>query len=513
MKDRNIFLLVCFILGSIAPVFANKPNVLLIYTDDHRYTGVHALGGQELRTPHLDRLAGEGIAFTRTYLQGSFSGATCIPSRACLLSGRSLFQLKALGRNMPEEHVTIGEAFQRAGYHSHIVGKWHQDNASLARSFDSGEKIMGRGVYLTDHFRMPYWDWDPSGKFSKEDAYLLEYNPEREFMIDPRPLTKDDKRGPTGTEKDGPHSSEVFAYNAKEFISNYDSEKPFFMYLAFHAPHDPRHVPQAYKDMYPEDEIELTPSYMPQHPFDNGHMVLRDEKLAPWPRTPAIARKELSDYYAIITHLDEQIGRVIQSLKDSGQWENTIVVMAGDSGLAVGNHGLLGKQSVYDEDGLHVPFILSGGPVQDKGLRVDALAYIHDIYPTICELAGIDTPESVKGKSLVPVLKGEVDEIREYTYHAYMQYQRAYRIGDYKLIEYVRGPGANKNLPEQLNGSRVTQLFNYKKDPWEIHNLAVFPEYWKLVDEMREEMKVIAETEDDNKEAVDYGWDFWDYYN
>jgi arylsulfatase A-like enzyme len=498
--------------GQIA-AFAAKPNVLLIYTDDHRYSGVHALAGEPVMTPSLDRLVDEGITFTRTYLQGSFHPATCVPSRACLLSGRSLFQLDALGRIMPVEHVTIGETFKQAGYKTHIVGKWHQDRASLSRSFDSGDTLMSLGVYLTDHFRMPYWDWDPTSGFAKEDAYLLFYNPERENTIEKRSLTDDDKRGPAGTEKDGPHSSEVFADSATNFISNYNSEEPFFMYLAFHAPHDPRHVPQTYKDLYPEDEIELNPSYMPQHSFDNGQMVIRDEALAPWPRSPEIARKELSDYYAIITHLDEQIGRVIQALKKSGQWTNTLVVMAGDSGLAVGNHGLLGKQNVYDEDGLHVPFIISGGAVQDKGRRIDALAYIHDIYPTICDLAGVNKPESVSGESLVGVINGEADQIRDHTYHAYRQYQRAYRKGDYKLIEYVRAPGGNRKVPGQLDGSRVTQLFNYTKDPWEINDLAVFPEYRELVDAMREEMKVVAESEGDNTKSVGYNLDFWDSYN
>ena len=105
---------------------------------------------------------------------------------------------------------------------------------------------------------------------------------------------------------------------------------------------------------------------MPQHPFDNGHIVLRDELLADWPRTPEIAKKHLSDYYAIITHLDAQIGRVISALKERGSYENTLIVMAGDSGLGVGNHGLLGKQNIYDEDGVHVPFIISGGWLEER---------------------------------------------------------------------------------------------------------------------------------------------------
>ena len=489
-----------------------KPNVVLIYTDDHRYTGVHALGKQAVRTPNLDKLADYGIAFTKAYLMGSFSGATCIPSRAMLHTGRNLFQLDGIGHTIPTNHTTIGEAFMNAGYHAQFVGKWHQDFNSLARSFHTGEKVSGKPRYLTDQYRMPYSDWQADGNYKPEDCYLLQYDDQENVIR--RALTKEDKRGPTGTEKTGPHVSAVLADEAAGFIREYDKKQPFFMYLAFPTPHDPRQAPQKYKDMYPEDEIDLPPSYMPQHPFDNGHIVLRDELLAEWPRTMQIAKQHLSDYYAIITHLDAQIGRVIEALKEKGLYENTIIIMAGDSGLAVGNHGLLGKQSIYDEDGVHVPFIISGGLVkkQDQGRRIDALCYIQDIMPTVCDLAGIPTPKTVSGKSLVPVINGEVEKIRDYTYHAYRQHQRAYRKGDFKLIEYVRAPDSHKNRGDFVAGSRVTQLFNVSKDPWETFNLADFPEYQEMVFSMRAEMKEKAIELGDEADGKRTMVDFWDYY-
>ena len=411
---------------------AKKPNVLVIYTDDHRYSGIHALGNMQVKTPNMDHLAENGIVFTHAYLQGAFTGATCVPSRAMLHSGRDLFKLDGNGFNLKPDVVTMGQAFKEAGYYSFHIGKWHQDFNALQRSFNGGEKIMGKPRYLTDHYRMPFSDWDPTGKYKPENCYLLEYD--EKGNVKRRALTKDDKRGPTGTEKTGPHSSEVFADEASKFFENYNKEEPFFMYLAFHAPHDPRQAPKKYKKMYPAKKIELTPSYMSQHPFDNGHLFLRDEQLASWPRTPEIAKEELSDYYAIISHLDAQIGRVVKSLKESGLYENTIIILAGDSGLGVGNHGLLGKQNIYDEDGVHVPFIISGGKAPEKGKRLDALCYIHDIMPTACDLAGIDIPETVNGKSMVPVITAEKVQIRDHTYHAYREYQRALRKGDFKLI-------------------------------------------------------------------------------
>lgn len=512
---KKIVLISLFALTAVFQLRAQtstKPNVLIIYTDDHRYTGVHALGGQAVKTPHLDKLAENGIAFTRTYLMGSFSGATCIPSRAMLLTGRSLFKLDGIGANIPADHTTMGEAFMNAGYYSHHTGKWHQDFQSLARSFNSGEKVVGKPRYLTDQFRMPFSDWQADGNYPPENCYLLEFDESGQTVR--RPLTNEDKRGPTGTENTGPHVSEVLAEEAAAFMEEYDNNQPFFMYLAFPTPHDPRQAPQKYHDMYPVDEMELSPSYLPQHPFDNGHIVLRDELLAEWPRTPQIAKQQLSDYYAIITHLDAQIGRVITALKEQGLYENTIIVMAGDSGLGVGNHGLLGKQNVYDEDGIHSPFIISGGLVSeaDKGRRIDALCYLHDIMPTVCELAEIPIPETVLGKSLLPVINGEGKHIRNYTYHAYRQHQRAFRKGEFKLIEYVRAPDHTRKGDKFVAGSRVTQLFDIAKDPWETVNLADFPKYQETVSSMREEMKAKSVELGDQADGKRTKVDFWEYY-
>jgi len=490
---------------------SGRPNVLLIYTDDHRFSGVHALGGEPVQTPNLDRLAADGVVFTHAYLMGSFVGATCIPSRASLQTGRSLFQLQGNGSVIPPANTTLGEAFHQAGYQTHIIGKWHQDKASLSRSFESGETIMGLGAYLVDHYRMPLWDWDETGKYMRESAYLLEYDQNGKTVR--RPLSSADKQGPIGTERTGPHTSKIYADSAVHFLRTHDRQRPFFVYLAFHAPHDPRQSPQKYRDLYPPDKIKLPPSYLPQHPFDNGHMVLRDEELAPWPRTPEVARQQLADYYAAISYLDGQIGRVIAELKATGQYTNTLIVMAGDSGLAVGCHGLMGKQNIYDEDGIHVPLIFSGGVIKEHHRKEPALCYLHDIFPTVCDLAGVPIPKSVTGVSLAPVITQRTAPPRESTYHAYTQFQRAYRKGDYKLIEYVRAPGRQGKQPVRVSGSRVTQLFNYATDPWETADLSFRPEYQERIDELRHEMRAAAKALDDRPESVGQEFDFWDYYD
>ena len=173
----------------------------------------------------------------------------------------------------------------------------------------------------------------------------------------------------------------------------------------------------------------------------------------------------------------------------------------------------MGKQNVYDEDGIHVPFILSGKLIPDHGRVIDAFCYIHDIFPTICDLAGIPIPASVSGKSMVPVIKADTMQVRDYTYHAYLQYQRAYRKGDFKLIEYVKTPDTDNKGKIEIRGSRVTQLFNIKNDKWELNNLSFLPEYKDLISTMQIEMRQKAVKLGDNKKNAGINDDFWDYYD
>ncbi len=490
-----------------------KPNVVLIYTDDHRYSGVHACAGEDVITPNLDKLAAEGVLFTNAYLQGAFVGATSVASRAMLLTGRNLFDINAMGHMIPKDHTTIGESFMAAGYHAHHVGKWHQDHKSLSRSYNTGSRVVGTPAYLVDQFRMPFVDWNSEGKLLRSDCYLLEYD--KKGKVIKRPLADTDKGGPTADENHAPHVSEVLADDAIAYIKGYDKEKPMYMYFALPCPHDPRQAPKKYRDMYPNDKITLPPSYMDLHPFDNGHQILRDEELAPFPRTEEIAKQHLGDYYAIITHLDEQIGRVIAQLKKSGMYDNTIIVMAGDSGLAVGCHGLIGKQNVYNEDGTHIPFILSGGALDKsfRGRREEALCYVHDIMPTILDVAGVNAPKSVTGKSLKPVLEGKKKSINNYIYNAYYQFQRAYIKDDFKLIEYVKADGYDKQQGNYVAGSRVTQLFNLKDDPWECHNLAYLPQHKERLVKMRQEMRQAAMELGDYADGKRIKFDFWHYYD
>ncbi|MFQ5808063.1 MAG: sulfatase-like hydrolase/transferase [Armatimonadota bacterium] len=433
-----------------------RPNVLFLFADDQRFDTINALGNADVITPTLDALAERGTALPHAHIMGSTLGAVCVCSRASLITGRGLFRAGELPlRGGPEalEGLAIWpEVMQHAGYATFGTGKWHNAVEAYARGFTHGGNIFFGG--MSNHLEVPIHDFNPAGEYPKEASY-------------------------TG----GKFSSELFSDAAVEFLSSYTGEEPFFMYVSFTAPHDPRMAPKEYADRYKPDALPVPENFMPEHPFDNGEMRIRDEKLAPWPRTPEIVREHLAAYYAMITHLDAQMGRVLRTLEETGHGDDTIVIFAGDNGLAVGQHGLMGKQSLY-EHSVRVPLIISG-PGIPAGERRDGLCYLHDVFPTVCELAHIAVPESVDSRSLVPLITGSEGKLRDSVYGAYKGIHRMVRDDRHKLIEY------------SVKGTRTTQLFDLSADPWEINNLADDPEHAAHVARLREELGKWQKAEDD----------------
>jgi arylsulfatase A-like enzyme len=197
--------------------------------------------------------------------------------------------------------------------------------------------------------------------------------------------------------------------------------------------------------MYSRESVSLPPNYLPEHPFDNGELKVRDEMLLPHPRTREAVRDDLAAYYGMVSEVDAQIGRVVAALEAAGELDNTILVFAGDNGLAVGSHGLLGKQNLYDHS-MRVPLVIRG-PGIPRGERRDALVYLYDLFSTIADVAGVDAPESVEGESLVPVFQNSKDGVRESVFYAYRDLQRGVRTNDdWKLIRYNVGGSTTVQL-------------------------------------------------------------------
>ena len=276
----------------------------------------------------------------------------CVPSRAMLMSGKTWFHVDTASLKGAK---LLPELLQENGYVTFGTGKWHNGQASWLRAFQHGKTVMFGG--MSDHTKVPVRDLGPDGKLTAER---------------------------TGEK----FSSELFADAAIEFLRSHDGKKPFFAYVAFTAPHDPRMPPLPFREMYYRNLPPLPANFLPQLPFDNGMMKGgRDENLAAWPRTEAVIRDQLAEYYGMITHLDEQIGRILDALKQTGQADNTIIIYAADNGLALGSHGLLGKQSVF-EHSMRVPLIFVG-PGIPQGKSTQAFTYLLDIFPTLCDVIGI----------------------------------------------------------------------------------------------------------------------------
>ena len=431
--------------GKTKPDNRTRPNILFLFTDDQRFDTIRALGNTEIKTPAMDELVSRGMVFSNAYIMGAFSAAVCMPSRAMLMTGRHLFHVPGNGSSIPADFAVMPETLRQNGYHTWQAGKWHNGREAFARSFDDSGHIMFGG--MSDHYDIPTYDFDPSGQYENNRGYHAQ----------------------------GRHSSTLYANDAISFLGSYHGDDPFFMFVSFQAPHDPRNMPDEYRAMYDPDLIPLPDNFMTEHPFDNGELDVRDENLAAHPRVPSEIRQNIADYYAMITHLDAEIGRVIQALRDSGRFDNTVIILAGDNGLAVGQHGLLGKQNLYDHS-LHVPFIMAG-PGITPGMKSDTLCYLYDIFPTICDMLDIGIPGTVDGISLAPVLGGGSIEGRESLYFAYKNFQRALRTDRWKLILY------------NVDGARHTQLFDLQNDPRETENLADSGEHRQIVKDMTVRLK------------------------
>ena len=435
-----------------------KPNILFIFADDQAFDTINALGYDDVKTPNLDRLVCNGVTFTHAYNMGAWHGAVCVASRTMLNTGRFLWEAKNLEPNLKNEQNggrLWSQYMKGAGYDTYMSGKWHVKDINPADIFDFVRDVRPG---------MP--NQTPEG-----------YNRPPEDRQDPwKPWDKTRE----GYWKGGKHWSEVLGDNALDFIGRAaESENPFFMYLAFNAPHDPRQSPKEYVDKYPLEEVKVPENYLPDYPFKEDIGCgedLRDEQLAPFPRTEYAVKVHRQEYYAIITHMDAQVGRILDALEESGKADNTYVFFTADHGLAVGRHGLLGKQNMYDHS-VRVPLMITGPRIK-KGSRIDAPVYLQDIMPSSLELAGVDKPEHVRFRSLFPLIKGERERNYSQIYGGYRHLQRMVCDGEYKLIYY---PQIDKTI-----------LYNLKKDPLEKKDLAADPQYAEKIAALKAELIKLA---------------------
>ncbi|HID23384.1 MAG TPA: DUF4976 domain-containing protein [Planctomycetaceae bacterium] len=417
----------------------NRPNILLIVSDDQRPDTVHALGNPIIRTPHLDRLVRNGTVFTRAVSPNPI----CTPARAEIMTGCCGFRngVTGFGGRIRADVALWASTFRQAGYHTWYVGKWHNDGRPSRRGYEESDGLFSGGGAQWPMTHPVDWRGRPVTGYR---GWVFQTDEGRKFPEKGVGLT--------------PNISERFAEAAIRFIRR-ETHRPFFLHVNFTAPHDPLLWPSGFENAYQAADIPVPPNFLPEHPFDHGNLRGRDERLFGFPRTPQEVREELAVYYAVISHLDAQIGRIVRALADTGRQDNTLIIFTSDQGVAIGSHGLRGKQNMYEHT-VGVPLVLSG-PGIPKGRRCAAQCYLRDLFPTACELAGLPIPASVQGKSLVPVLRGEQQRLYRYVFAYFRSCQRMIRTDRWKWIRY---PEVGRE-----------QLFDLLADPFERRDLSADP--------------------------------------
>lgn len=405
---------------------AAPPNVLLVYTDDQRADTIAALGNKDVDTPTLDALVGRGFTFTNAYCQGGQSAAVCVPSRVMLLTGKSTFRTPDY-KAKAYDRPTLGRAFRAAGFATLCVSK-------------PGNSFRPAHDHFETTVHVPHVGADTNKRGA--DAVL-------------------------------------------DWLATRDAAKPFFVYYAPSMPHDPRTAEEKFHRRYDPATLTLPANFMAESPLDIGVRDIRDEKLAAYPRVEKEMRQHLADYYACISSLDHHLGRILAALKAAKQLDHTVVIFSSDQGLAVGGrHGLMGKQNLYEH--FKSPLVVAGPGVPPG--KSDALVYLHDLFPTACDLAGVAVPAECDGASLKPVLTGKKAAVRDALFAVYTGTQRMARDGRWKLLWY---PKLGR-----------FQLFDLTTDPDELTNLAAAKDHADRLAAMKKLMREQQEFFGDTAERV-----------
>lgn len=433
-----------------------RPNIIFIITDQQRFDTLAAWGYPHMLTPHMDRLAAEGVSFRQAYCPG----ATCIASRAAIFTGMYPHTTGVYTFQPWAEHRNWVQDLADAGYRCVNMGKMHFSPRDVPGGFH--ERVIVENPTNRDQASgRPDDDWGRYLQF-----HGLE-RPNDRHLSDPDWLKK--FQGVPWHHEERFHSDVFIGDSAVTWIQNYRGPEPFFLQVGFTGPHEPwdplpRHV-EAYQDrplpprIMREGELEEKP---PQHrAHQQFHANARHESRID------IGNASESDiehmrrhYYAKITTVDEQLGRVLAALEDRGWLEDSLLIFCSDHGELLGDHNLAYKWLMYDPI-VHVPLIIRR-PGQAKADQVDALVSLLDLGPTVLEAAGVAIPDYMEGRSLQPYLRGESIAPRRFVF-CEDNYQVMMRSRTHKLVYYI--------------GQDSGEFYDLQNDPDELWNRWGDPAY------------------------------------
>jgi iduronate 2-sulfatase len=426
-----------------------KPNILFIAVDDLR-PELNFYGESHIKSPYMDRLAEESMVFKRAYCNIPVCGA----SRASLLTGARPTRFRFLDYNASKDEdmpyaVSLPMHFKKNGYNTISNGKvyHHRKDDSLS------------------------WNeiWWPDGNWR-------DYQTQENIELDLLPGKNGKPYEIADVEDDAYWDGRIANKGIEDLRKLKDSDGPFFLALGFVKPHLPFNAPRKYWDMYDYDNITLPPSYIqpettPSVAFHN-YGELRSYATVPesGPLSDGMARKLIHGYYATVSYVDAQIGRVLNELEDLGLADNTIVVLWGDHGYFLGEQMLWCKHSTF-EKALRSPLAIKV-PGKTQGAATDAIVEFIDIYPTLCDLANLEKPEHLEGESLVPVLEGG-------------QIQKDYAVAKFlNAVCLIEGSFFYTEWTNDEGWAWARMLFNHDNDPMELNNLAEKDEYQHIVTRM-----------------------------
>ncbi|WP_258103410.1 sulfatase [Marinoscillum sp. MHG1-6] len=466
------------------------PNIVFIISDQHKKDQTGAYGSKTSITPNIDQLAKTGVTFQNCYTPAP----VCAPARAALITGMYPYANEAIYHKAPvkmpngkiknvgsgylretgyaEGIVTMAESLKTVGYRTAAPGKMHV-HGELQKNVDEDHR---QGNYMGfDEISARYYTYFPGGHYEDlvgTDAYQRYRQFEKYRDVYPKgPMHLNQEYVPTLVENEEDIFDMVVARGAVDFIKrSSNKESPFFIHVGFEKPHAPFTTTQKYLDLHDPDSYELPET------FDDWYSKGKYPWVPNWihsgiPKNLDEAQNVMAAYNACITEMDDMVGRVVQALKDNGEYENTIIIYTTDHGEHLFEHGLRGKHCMYEE-AVNIPFIVSFPKLFKQGVMVNSLVSLIDVYPTLCELAGAEIPETVQGKSLIPILT-KAQEFEDRVVFS------EFRGADYELIPKVR------NVPSRMlrtgdfkfiyTHGIVHQLYNLNDDPNELVNLAMNP--------------------------------------
>jgi len=432
-----------------------QPNILFIAVDDLR-PQLSCYGHSEIHSPNIDKLASRGMLFNRAYC----NVPVCGPSRASVLTGIRTSASQWRCTDISQEYITLPAYLKEHGYHTLSNGK------VLHHMFDR-----------KDDWSEPPWRsvkiYHGEEDWAKYNAYSVWQNDRSAKTVNPK-----SKRGPYFEAAHVPDNAYQDGKVADKTIADLkrmkDMNKPFFLACGFWRPHLPFNAPKKYWDQYKREDVDIAVNrYRPKNlpsPCRSSTEIDRYALTGQRKQSEEFHREARHAYYACVSYIDAQIGKVITALDDLGLADNTIIVLFGDHGWNLGEHDFWGKHNTLNRS-LHSPLIICA-PSTPQKIRTNRLVEFVDIYPTLCELAGLPFPSHLQGRSFVPLLTDPNKNWKSAVFSRWTGCE-AVKTDRYLYTEWRKGETVTHRM-----------LFDHKADPQENVNIVENPEFKNTVDEL-----------------------------